>query len=136
MTQPPQKRRLSPARLLSGDLGQTTPPKRSKKAERMKVASTGEGMAVTRTNIAEVWVPLKNAGSEARVLIELQGAPPHRASLCSVAGLCIRTLHLADFASANAMRARCGSCLMAHRLQVLSATRIRRSSQRYSRLRT
>lgn len=81
VAQPPQKRRLSPSRLLAGDLGHTSPPKRSKNAERMKVASAGDGVAVTRTNIAEVWLPLNNAGSDARILIELQGAASMREPL-------------------------------------------------------
>lgn len=47
----------------------------------MKVASAGDGVAVTRTNIAEVWLPLNNAGSDARILIELQGAASMREPL-------------------------------------------------------
>jgi hypothetical protein len=61
---------VSPAKLLAGDLSsvrdQKSTMKKSKRAQKVKVA--------TRTDVAEVWVPLVGAGSDARLLVKLQGA--------------------------------------------------------------
>ena len=47
----------------------------STKAQQVKVASRqGDGPASFRTDIAEAWVPLQGAGSDARMLLRLQGA--------------------------------------------------------------
>ena len=47
----------------------------SKRAKQVKVASRqGEGPTSYRTDIAEAWVPLQGAGSDARMLLRLQGA--------------------------------------------------------------
>jgi hypothetical protein len=75
-----ETKRFSPAKLLTGDLGHVVKKKgradsdKSKKAARIKVASKGPLSNVTRTNKAEVWLPLQGAGPDARVLVTLQGA--------------------------------------------------------------
>ena len=74
-----QVKRLSPSKLLTGNLGAITKRKKdedakSKKTQRIKIASQGALSSATRTNVAEVWVPLQGAGPEARLLIKLQGA--------------------------------------------------------------
>lgn len=73
----PTRRRLSPASLLvSGDLSSST-VKPSKIAQKLTVASQqGEGVVVRRTDIVEVWLPLQGAGSDARLLIRIQGVHP------------------------------------------------------------
>lgn len=74
----PKRRKLSPASLLvSGDLSRSA-EQPSKVAQRATVASQqGQGVVVRRTDIAEVWVPLQGAGSDARLLIRLQGTHSH-----------------------------------------------------------
>jgi hypothetical protein len=46
----------------------------SAKAKQVKVASQkGQGPTLQRTDIAEAWVPLHGSGSDARLLVRLQG---------------------------------------------------------------
>lgn len=73
----PSRRRMSPASLLvSGDLSDST-KKPSQLAQKVQVATQqGQGVVVRRTDIAEVWLPLQGAGSDARVLVRLQGKNP------------------------------------------------------------
>jgi hypothetical protein len=57
-----------------GGLSVKSQKKMSDKAKQVKVASwRGDGPPSLRTDIAEAWVPLQGAGSDARLLIRLQG---------------------------------------------------------------
>jgi hypothetical protein len=72
----PKVHGFSAASLKTGNLKReenSTLMKRNKKAEKVKVAQSQDGVRARRTDIVEVWLPLQNAGSDARVLIKLQG---------------------------------------------------------------
>jgi hypothetical protein len=71
-------REVSASRLSTAELSQTANSRKekkkgSKKADKIKVASTGQVLTKSRTDISEVWLPLQNAGSDARILVRLQG---------------------------------------------------------------
>jgi hypothetical protein len=71
-------REVSASRLSTAELSQTANSRKekkkgSKKAEKIKVASTGQVLTKSGTDISEVWLPLQNAGSDARILVRLQG---------------------------------------------------------------
>jgi hypothetical protein len=67
----PHSRKLLPSKPLRG----FGVKKLSAKAKQVKVAfQKGEGPTSQRTDIAEAWVPLQGAGSDARLLVHLQGA--------------------------------------------------------------
>lgn len=63
-----------------GGLSVKSQGKLSAKAKKVQVASQkGDGPTTHRTDIAEAWVPLQGAGSDARLLLRLQGAHLHAA---------------------------------------------------------
>ena len=69
----PQSKQLLPSKPLGG-LSVKSQKKLSSKAQQVKVASQkGKSPISTRTDIAEAWVPLQGAGSDARLLVRLQG---------------------------------------------------------------
>lgn len=73
----PHSSKLLPSRPLGG-LSVRQQKKLSVKAKQVKVASRkGDGPTSHRTDIAEAWVPLQGAGSDARMLLRLQGAHLH-----------------------------------------------------------
>lgn len=65
--------KLLPSKPLGG-LSVKSQKKLSSKAQQVKIASQkGKNPISTRTDIAEAWVPLQGAGSDARLLVRLQG---------------------------------------------------------------
>ena len=73
-------KKISAKNMATGSLGKVkmkpkADSKGSDKAQKVKIAAKGavQTAAASRTNAAEVWLPLQNAGSGARVLVKLQG---------------------------------------------------------------
>ena len=81
-----ETKRMSPRNLATASLGKIVSKRKgsksnSKQADKITVAAKGVGSA-SRTNVAEVWLPLQGSSPKARVLVKLQGA---RRAGCSAA---------------------------------------------------
>lgn len=79
-----ETKRITPRNLATASLGKIVSKRKGKQAsskqgDKVTVAAKGVGSA-SRTNVAEVWLPLQGAGPKARALVKLQGA--HGSAAC------------------------------------------------------